>query len=68
MNTDELIINSLNKLEKITILFVTHRLKTIKNCDLIIYLEKGSVIDKGNFSQLVNKNPIFLIFSNDSVI
>lgn len=57
--TEELIINSLNKLEKITVLFVTHRLRTIKNCDLIVYLDKGAIIDIGNYSQLMTKNPNF---------
>ena len=36
-----------------TIIIVTHRLSTIKNCDDVILLSKGKLIDQGKFDDLV---------------
>ena len=37
-----------------TIILIAHRLNTLKNCDIIFKLEKGSIIDQGSFDKLVN--------------
>ncbi|BAZ87248.1 ATP-binding cassette domain-containing protein [Dolichospermum compactum] len=36
-----------------TCLVIAHRLSTIQNADLIVVLEKGKVIEKGNHSELI---------------
>ena len=36
-----------------TIIIVTHRLSTIKNCDDVILLSEGKLIDQGKFDDLV---------------
>ena len=41
---------------KHTIIIVAHRLSTIKNVDTIYYLDKGKIVDKGNFSELYERN------------
>ena len=38
----------------ITIILIAHRLTTIKKCDEIIKIEKGSIVAKGKFEELIN--------------
>lgn len=44
---------------KYTIIIVAHRLSTIKNADQIVLMEKGEVVDVGDFETLKNKNVYF---------
>ena len=50
-------INSLNK--KITIIVIAHRLSTIKNCNSIVFLDKGEIKAKGTYEELLNTNDYF---------
>ena len=38
----------------ITVFFITHRLNTIKNSDIIIMMEQGKLIESGDHSNLMN--------------
>ncbi|KAL6899793.1 hypothetical protein ACP4OV_006451 [Aristida adscensionis] len=40
-----------------TSVIVAHRLSTIQNCDMIIVLEKGTVVEKGTHASLMAKGP-----------
>ena len=51
------VIDNLSK--DITIILIAHRLNTVKNCDIIFKLEKGSLIGQGTFEQLINNNKNF---------
>lgn len=42
-----------------TIIMIAHRLATVKQCDQIYLMDKGKVVDKGTFDQLMTKNPTF---------
>ena len=42
-----------------TSLIVAHRLSTIADSDLILVMDKGKIIEKGNFEQLIKKNGFF---------
>jgi len=43
-----------------TILMIAHRLTTVKNCDVIYYMEEGRIIDAGTYSELLQRNPGFM--------
>ncbi|KAK9012540.1 hypothetical protein V6N11_040585 [Hibiscus sabdariffa] len=46
-----------------TSVVVAHRLSTIQNCDVIVVLDKGKVIEKGNHSSLLTKGPTGAYYS-----
>ena len=52
---------SINKMrrENLTIIIIAHRLSTIREADSIVYLEKGRIIDIGDFETLRNRLPEF---------
>lgn len=41
--------------DNITCIIIAHRLSTVKNCDKIIVMEKGSIIETGSHQELLNK-------------
>ena len=41
------------KKEQITIISIAHRLSTVKNCDKIYFIEKGKIVEKGKYEDLV---------------
>ena len=52
--TEQTVMNAINNLGKdITIILIAHRLNTVKNCDTIFKLEKGKLVFKGNFNELM---------------
>ncbi len=44
-----------NKFRKKTMLIVAHRLATVKNCDRIILLENGEIMEQGTHEELLKK-------------
>jgi ABC-type multidrug transport system fused ATPase/permease subunit len=52
--TEQAIMDAINNLgNKITVILITHRLKTIKNCDKIFFMQKGLLIKSGNYNELL---------------
>ena len=46
--TEEFVMNSISKFsKKFTIILVTHRRRTVKNCDKIVVIENGSITKFG---------------------
>jgi len=39
-----------------TMLFISHRLSSVKNCDKVFMLEKGALIEEGSHSELIAAN------------
>ncbi len=39
-----------------TTFIIAHRLSTVRNCDVIVVLDKGKIIEIGNHEELMNKN------------
>ena len=56
--TQRIVSESLEKL-KCTRIVIAHRLSTIKECDRIIYLEKGKIIEDGTYDELIALNGKF---------
>ena len=55
--TEEAVMDAINNLSKdITIILIAHRLNTVKNCDIIFKLDKGKIIGKGTFEELIKNN------------
>ena len=44
---------------KSTRIVIAHRLSTIRQCDRILVLEKGKIIEDGNYEELIKKNGSF---------
>ena len=52
--TEKSVMNSINNLDNnITIIMIAHRLNTVKDCDIIFKLEKGRLVKKGKFEEIV---------------
>jgi HlyD family secretion protein len=58
--TEKMIMDAIHDFSgKKTIILIAHRLKTVQKCDEIFYLEKGKVVDRGNYDELIKKNENF---------
>ena len=44
---------------KTTVVIVAHRLSTIKNADVIFFLDGGKIVDQGTFEELYKRNKAF---------
>ena len=54
---------------KMTIIIVAHRLSTVRNSDVIYVMEKGSLIEKGTYDELINvSNSRFKELVNNQLI
>tara|TARA_B100001057_G_C22866207_1_gene956574 strand:- start:20 stop:1798 length:1779 start_codon:yes stop_codon:yes gene_type:complete len=48
-----------NLSNKITIILIAHRLRTVKNCDQVFLMDKGNIIASGNYDELSKSNKDF---------
>jgi ATP-binding cassette subfamily B protein len=54
-NSERQVCNNLNEaFQGRTVFFITHRLSTVKNSDLILVMEQGSIVEKGKHSELMD--------------
>ena len=45
--------------DSVTTVTIAHRLSTVRNCDLLVYLEEGRVAALGSFQDLRDQSPAF---------
>lgn len=58
--TEDKVITSLHSLSSsTTTVVIAHRLSTVKDADLILYIDEGKLVASGNFSELREKVPNF---------
>lgn len=56
--TQKKVSDALDKLE-CTRIVIAHRLSTIKQCDRIIVIDEGKIVEDGTYSELIEKNGFF---------
>lgn len=54
-NSERQVCNNLNEaFQNRTVFFITHRLSTVKNSDLILVMDQGSIVEKGKHNELMD--------------
>ena len=56
--TQKIVSESLDSL-KCTRIVIAHRLSTIRNCDRILVLDNGKIVEEGNYDELISKHGVF---------
>jgi ABC-type multidrug transport system fused ATPase/permease subunit len=57
--TEKVVMEAVNNLGKnLTIIIITHRLSTVRNCDVIYKLDKGKIVNKGTYSEIFRNTKI----------
>lgn len=49
----------LNSLKDITIIIVSHRLSSVKNCDYLYVMQNGAILESGTHSKLINNSGLY---------
>ena len=58
--TEKVIMDAIQELSgQKTIVMIAHRLKTVKNCDVIYLMKQGRIVEQGTYQQLIDNNPMF---------
>ena len=54
--SERIIMENLDKIKRgRTMFIIAHRLSTVKNCDIIVALDKGNIIEIGSHEELMKK-------------
>ena len=57
IDNENKILNEINEnLSDKTMIVISHRNNTVKNCDIIFVMENGKIIDNGSFSDVMSRN------------
>ena len=60
LETEDRVSKSIAKLKgEKTVIAIAHRLSTLKECDALLYMKDGRIVDKGTFKELKEKYPDF---------
>jgi ATP-binding cassette, subfamily B, bacterial PglK len=58
--TENVVMDAIRQLShKLTIIMIAHRLNTVKNCDVIHYIDRGRIVSSGDYSKLSESCPHF---------
>jgi ATP-binding cassette, subfamily B, multidrug efflux pump len=58
----------LQKLPQTTILLISHRISTVKNCDRIIVLKEGTIVESGTHEELLKKKQLYAELYNQQLL
>ena len=61
-------IEKITKSKKITTIIIAHRLSTVKNADVIMFVNKGQIIESGTHDELLEKNGEYLKLVRNQLI
>ena len=50
-----------------TIIIISHTLDLVKDCNNIIYIEDGQILEQGNHDELINKKGKYYELINNSI-
>lgn len=65
-NSEKIVQRAIEKIwENNSSFTIAHRFSTIKNCDLIYVLQRGTVVEQGNYEELMEKKGIFFNMAVD---
>jgi ATP-binding cassette, subfamily B, bacterial PglK len=68
-SSENVIMEAINNLSKNkTIVIIAHRLQTVKDCDVIHFLEYGNIVDSGSYHELLETNENFRKMANKDSI
>ncbi len=56
--TQNMVMETLENIDA-TKLVIAHRLSTVKNCDRIIVMDKGTIVEQGAYDELMAMNGLF---------
>ncbi len=65
--TQATVVETLSKMD-ITRIVIAHRLSTIKQCDRIIYLHKGKIVEQGTYDELMEKDGYFAELARRQIV
>ena len=54
---------STDSLEGSTVFFVTHRLSTVKNADLIVMMHQGAIVEVGSHDELMTLQGDIMLYN-----
>ena len=56
--TQQQVVDTLEKLDA-TKIVIAHRLSTVQNCDRIIVMDAGRIVEQGNYKELMDRKGLF---------
>ena len=62
MSTEAAVMEAVNQLDPdLTVFIIAHRVQTLKGCDLILKLDEGCLVARGNYAEVVSDNDVVSI-------
>ena len=58
----------LQKLPDTTILLISHRISTVKNCDCIVVLKEGAIVEQGTHEELIAEQHLYAELYNQQLL
>ena len=55
-------------MKHITTIIIAHRLSTVKNADVIMFVNKGQIVESGTHDELLEKNGEYLKLVRNQLI